>query len=377
MTKSVTYFKNLDAIRFFAAMMVFLSHSLSDSYSLLHIEGSMLMSVLKLASTGGIGVSIFFVLSGFLITYLLISEHEQTGEIALAKFYLRRVLRIWPLYYVVVIFAFLLYPFLKNLMNIPTNSPTQPELHIMFLSNFDVLRIFKEGLSKNLSALESITWSVSIEEQFYLFWPLIFTYLPRKYWHHSILLVIAISIAFRLFHQNDIHTLYYHTLSVFVDLGMGSIFAYYAKSNKRFRAYFENATPQKQVIFFLIPLIILLNTKYFTHIPYAIALMQVLITFFFAMNICFQALTKRDTIFNLGRYKLPSKWGKYTYGIYLLHPIALLMTDIYVRLIHLERNNFLINLIIAGLGFVFTILIAKLSFLYFEARFLRLKNRLG
>src|SRR5690349_20307522 len=101
------YFKNLDSIRFIAAMMVFLQHGISLSYRYLPIKNTVWEKLLNTISNGGTGVSIFFVLSGFLITYLLISEHELKTKISLKNFYIRRVLRIWPLYFLVVFFSFL------------------------------------------------------------------------------------------------------------------------------------------------------------------------------------------------------------------------------------------------------------------------------
>ena len=115
------YFKNVDAIRFIAAMMVLLGHAFQPSYRFLPISGSFFERLLNTISSGETGVSIFFVLSGFLITYLLVSEYEIFNRISLKQFYIRRVLRIWPLYYFVVLFSFLIYPALKSMIGM--NNP--------------------------------------------------------------------------------------------------------------------------------------------------------------------------------------------------------------------------------------------------------------
>ena len=112
------YFSNLDAIRFIAAAMVFLGHGLRNAYIYLPIQNNFIGKFLNLISKAGTGVSIFFVLSGFLITYLLISEFELNARISIKKFYIRRILRIWPLYFAVVIFSFFLYPFLKDIVKV-------------------------------------------------------------------------------------------------------------------------------------------------------------------------------------------------------------------------------------------------------------------
>ena len=98
------FFKNLDSIRFIAALMVFIGHAISPSYQYLPIKNTFWEKLLNTASNAGTGVSMFFVLSGFLITYLLISEYELNRKISIQKFYMRRVLRIWPLYFLIVAF---------------------------------------------------------------------------------------------------------------------------------------------------------------------------------------------------------------------------------------------------------------------------------
>lgn len=104
------YFKNLDGIRFIAALLVILhhaqffkSHFKVDAFSFLNEA---------FVSTGRIGVNLFFVLSGFLISYLLLSEQAQTGTINFKNFYVRRILRIWPLYLAYGIGLTLIAPFM-------------------------------------------------------------------------------------------------------------------------------------------------------------------------------------------------------------------------------------------------------------------------
>src|SRR5271154_1425495 len=137
------FFKNLDSIRFIAALMVYLQHGMSQSYLYLDIKGTVWGKLLMTISSGGTGVSIFFVLSGFLITYLLIAEDETKGVISVKNFYIRRVLRIWPLFFAVIFFSFFLYPQLKALFDLNSPSGANFLYHVTFLSNFDVMNITK------------------------------------------------------------------------------------------------------------------------------------------------------------------------------------------------------------------------------------------
>ena len=118
---------------------------------------------------GSMGVDLFFVLSGFLITYLLLQEKVQTGSIALLKFYQRRILRIWPVYYLVVTVAFLVMPhfgFLPFTQSVLEHFNIKAALYLAILPNVAL------ALYPNIN-FASLTWSVGVEEQFYIVWPLL------------------------------------------------------------------------------------------------------------------------------------------------------------------------------------------------------------
>ena len=113
MYKDIKYFKGLNGLRFFAAYLVVIHHLeqirlKNDIYNL---------KDLSLFNNGGTAVTFFFVLSGFLISYLLLQEQTRTNNISIKKFYVRRILRIWPLYFLLVIIGTLLIPAILNILN--------------------------------------------------------------------------------------------------------------------------------------------------------------------------------------------------------------------------------------------------------------------
>ncbi|HEY9068052.1 MAG TPA: acyltransferase, partial [Burkholderiaceae bacterium] len=108
---------------------------------------------------GFLGVDVFFVLSGFLITTLLLDEQMATGRISLVNFYARRALRIFPLYYAVLALLAAYFLFAPGSTNAPAFIAELP-YHASYTSNWVVL-----------ASLMGITWSLSTEEQFYLAWP--------------------------------------------------------------------------------------------------------------------------------------------------------------------------------------------------------------
>jgi peptidoglycan/LPS O-acetylase OafA/YrhL len=170
----------LDALRAFAVLAVLVGHFTTTT--------SKLFLPLKLVDLGGLGVRLFFVISGFLITGILLrskSYCEKDGLPVLhafRQFYARRVLRIFPLFYLVLGLA--------ALLNIPPVRETFG-WHAAYLTNF---YLFFKGRGGSISHF----WSLAVEEQFYLVWPWIILLVTRRRLSATILVTIAIGPIFRL-----------------------------------------------------------------------------------------------------------------------------------------------------------------------------------
>ncbi|MBK7690909.1 MAG: acyltransferase [Bacteroidetes bacterium] len=152
----------------FSFAIVFFCHSFIADNPLIKETIWYQIVKVRIFSNGDTGVSFFFVLSGFLITYLLLKENEMTGKIDIKSFYIRRILRIWPLYYFCVIFSFLIFPLLKAHFGQTPDDASNRILCSIFLNNFDRINVIPDAITL------SVLWSVAIEEQFYLIWPIFF-----------------------------------------------------------------------------------------------------------------------------------------------------------------------------------------------------------
>src|SRR5215208_8125673 len=156
MAYSRRHFHSFDALRFFAFLKVFLLHLPIVAFPTFNF----------ISNGGGIGVIFFFVLSGFLITYILLSEKEVTGSVDLRRFFLRRILRIWPLYYLMVAFAFIT-PYILSILNIGFSKEGYEPNWIMSLCFLENYQMILTRDHPNVSPL-GVTWSLCIEEHFYL-----------------------------------------------------------------------------------------------------------------------------------------------------------------------------------------------------------------
>jgi peptidoglycan/LPS O-acetylase OafA/YrhL len=159
------YHPELDALRFLAFCLVFFAHS--AGYTAIDLDNvnhavSVILSAMRGASF--YGVDLFFVLSSYLITELLLRERERTGTVHLRKFYIRRALRIWPLYF---FFLLIVRPVASTFLPDEHLSWTRTAAFLLFAGNWaSALRGWPHSVTADL-------WSITVEEQFYLAWPLV------------------------------------------------------------------------------------------------------------------------------------------------------------------------------------------------------------
>jgi peptidoglycan/LPS O-acetylase OafA/YrhL len=156
------YRPGLDILRVLAFFLVFIAHGLIDNVDKATQLGAF-------ARSGEFGVCVFFFLSSYLITELLLREKRDTGSVAIPSFYLRRILRIWPLYFAVIGFAWVVG------LLAPSHGVTPAWLAALLLlcaNWYTVGHGYPPGFLFHL-------WSISLEEQFYLVWPWLAKYLGR------------------------------------------------------------------------------------------------------------------------------------------------------------------------------------------------------
>lgn len=364
------HFHSIDALRFFAFLKVYFLH--------FPIDG--VFPILQfLKSGGGIGVSFFFVLSGFLISYLLGHEKHNTNKINLKNFFIRRSLRIWPLFYLMVIMGFLLpYSFKQDIgfHMIGGGYELDWMYSFTFLENYKM--IIEDSFPKTTPL--SVFWSLCIEEHFYLIWLFAFYLIPFKHIPKFLGISVSISWLSRFFEVVFSNNNTIFQMDVFTNLdyfAIGGILGYlvvinYEQLSRAILSISKNI--RIGYILFVLLIIVFQNivlpyepkSIFFIFRPTVIA---ILFTLLIAVFI------PKDSSIAINN-KLLNYLGKISYGLYVYHIIFIHICYKYCLANNIKIDSFLS----IGITFVITfggsVLLSILSYHYFEKPFLSLRDRI-
>jgi len=352
------YQPELDGLRFYAFLGVFICHSLpfeASFYHGLHLPLPWLWGAI--VKSGAAGVDLFFALSAFLITSLLLKEKRETGGISLKFFYLRRILRIWPLYFAVIALGILLSHTMAK-QSLPWYYVAG---YLLFVGNW-VHAVFGRP--------ESIAfplWTVSIEEQFYLIWPAMVKVLDRRGMIISGITLFVFATVCRI---------------GFVLAGISGGYIYYGSTARCdsialgiLLALFVDRLPKitTGTRFLLVAGGLagwIAASAWLTDQPGPISMREVpgrLIISVAAGAMLFGCLHSRSKL-------LTGSWivqlGKVSYGLYLLHLTGLLLAKSFIHPISGTAQ-----LATKAVGFALTVALAFASYRWIESPFLRLKDR--
>jgi peptidoglycan/LPS O-acetylase OafA/YrhL len=372
------YLPELDVLRFFAFFGVFVFHLPPAGDFFFWRYGALGY----LASSGIFGVDLFFTLSGYLLTRLLLREREQSGDINVRAFYVRRTLRIWPLYYFVLIFVFLLSLLPASITSAPPLivDPYAPMpirdyfFMAIFLFNFNFAnRILTERIPLMFNL-----WTISLEEQFYLFWPWIVRYVPRRRISVVPIAMIAVACVARAISLPfKIDTLVWtNTFTRLDPIAVGILIALAPRLNPR---------PALRLVLVLFGFASWFFASYYCELSFQVSTL--------AISLGYPAVALGSGAFllailgskSLRTGSAPARCliylGKISYGLYVYSPIARTIGYLFLFRVFISAfaaagwapwTPWLAYVLIA---FVVNVVLAAASYRWVEAPFLRLKER--
>lgn len=363
------YFKNLNALRFFAASAVIFHHV--EQYKFLAGFDNAWGNT-TIDSLGHKAVSFFFVLSGFLITYLLFEEHKQQGDVNVRNFYIRRILRIWPLYFLIVSICLFVLPYLLDLSSMGEGAGN----HFWLVAGLLLLVLpnVVRTISPNIVGGNQL-WSIGVEEQFYLVWPLLVKWF-RKHFLSFILTFVTLKAGITVLLEMIIHSGYdpiwmQKAFRIWVllqveQMAIGAIGAWVLFNRKQAVLQFL----YNRMVFtmaLLLTLSLFIVPVHHWWINFAEAALFVIVI----MNLS----TNPDI-----RLSMEGRWitvlGNISYGIYMYHTLCITVCLFMLKYLGVHQGNALMfSILLYSLSVMSTIVVAYVSYEFFETRFLELKER--
>jgi peptidoglycan/LPS O-acetylase OafA/YrhL len=347
----------LDGLRGFACILVVCYHNFPFIHGYLFF--------------GWMAVDIFFVLSGFLITNILVHSFDGIGY--LKNFYVRRALRVFPLYYVMLAFYMLILPHIPGLPIRMDYFVRNQAWFWTFFQNW--LLIFKPSNSEY--ALNHL-WSMGVEEQFYLLWPLAFAFIrkPKVLFALLSLLLIAVIIVRFWLWDHHFEGLPYYNLFTFTRVDgicIGCMVALLQKINIRFigkyTALIVFAFAAFNFIFYWF------NLQYNDSYPYLALVGFSTLSMIFGLLVYYIVNHQAGIFEKVFDIRILKYFGTVSYGTYIFHwPLYLCLNPFLVpwisRYTGFSAAQFLSSIFCTTLAFV----MGHFSYYYFEMKFLRLKK---
>jgi peptidoglycan/LPS O-acetylase OafA/YrhL len=374
------HFYNLDILRFVAAFMIVVLHGYGAFLGWIHRPAFLAAAptdyslpsktgfyVERFIDNLSLGVDFFFLISGFLITYLLLKERQSFGKIHIGKFYIRRALRIWPLYFFIIAIAHWWVKYME--MPEPIYRWTA-----LFANNFQA--IVYDGIKMNGVDIASQYpfmhfWSVCVEEHFYLVWPLLLTFIPVKKLPWCFGAIILVSISFRAYAYyclpHPVSYIYWHTLSKMDILALGGLLAWF-----HFRKPLVLKIPGWfRLIFYLVAIVALVIFPVkATNSLLDVTLRDYLFVFIFLFLLA-NYLFNPNAWLNFKKKNFIHYLGKISYGIYIYHNILFLF--VIKKIMYAYDLKYLPLFWVAYIAIV--VGVSAISYELLEKPFLKLKDR--
>jgi peptidoglycan/LPS O-acetylase OafA/YrhL len=342
MSSRLQHIHQLDSIRALAAFAVIFHHFLPE-FNLGHF------------SYGSIGVDVFFAISGYLITAVLLEQKSTIGNrlLIVRNFIIKRALRLFPAYYLFISFFFALMVVLGLYVWDHGNE-------IYFYTYTQNILFFMDGMK---GVQTNHLWTLAVEEQFYLIWPWIVIYFSNKNLMRILVVAVPITLFFKSF--SGIHDLKMLTVSHVDTLGGGALIALLIKEkgNPVFAI-----TNRARALLISFSLAVCAMTFFYELSPFFIhaAILVLSLTLVIGCYYSFGGVVGK--VFNLSYLQY---LGKISYGIYLYHkPIPYLLKLVLGKL-QMEINEWAL----LSISLFLTVLIALLSYTFLERYFLRLKEK--
>ncbi len=357
------YHPELDVLRFFAFLMVFLHHAFPHDpafWTKLGVPSFLARIVAGIGATGAFGVSVFFVLSSYLITELLLREKDLMGTLDVRSFYIRRILRIWPLY-----FAFLALAVVLQWIVPGQHVTLRAGLWFSLLAGnwFIVFHGFPSSVIFPL-------WSVSIEEQFYITWPAVVRRVSETGMLIIAGLLLVVATTARIYlgvHHVGESDIWCNTFVQLDPIVIGILMAVLLRGEVP-----RLSRPARAALMLAGITGLALGSMYFGIKNDPLTTARIVFGYpsvaigggLLLLSVLRPRMTRK--------HRMLVYLGRISYGLYVFHILGLLISD---HVVHDQTVSLMRYALRVGIALTATILMAAISFRWLETPFLNLKQR--
>lgn len=337
------YYPSLNGLRGVAIIMVVMSH-LALSWHPLYLR----------CFDGGLGVNIFFVLSGFLITSLCLKEQKTTGTLSLKNFYIRRMLRIFPVAYLYLAVLFILDVIFH--LQIPVFQYLGAMFYVMDLSYFR---------RNHFTPEVSHYWSLSVEEQFYIVFPFILKKSRRVFYYAVLFIVLVLPLLCWLQElikplNEGVFYLFTHIVVKFQSIATGCLLALLAFNKKLDYQWLF----RYKVVGNILAMFLVVYLGYDTFYSFKSVCVNLIIAVLTGYIIVSNMVPSRDLIFRILNSRFLSMVGILSYSIYIWQQLFTFGSPKLPKYMVTFPGNV-----------IFIALVSSLSYFFYEKYFLTLKSK--
>lgn len=350
------YFSNLDATRFIGFLHVFSAHCFFTSSESIR-QSSVFEFFQYNIRAGYLGLDYFFVLSSFLLTWIILEERQQSNQFKAVYFLIRRALRLWPAYLIIVFSTYLTYWWFQPSLTFAKLPPVI--VFLLFHANYYIIEHGQDFLY-----LLVFLWVVSVEEQFYVSWALLMKYAYKFFWWIIGLLALT-SLVFRFIYYQDEPNLWFNTLSLLGNFASGASVAYVFFHHKKILNFFEHLPRKYYAFAYLLYVPVVYFYFQWADSRWGITLEKLVFCGLFCLIIIEQSFAKHAFL-RFRKSTLVNYLGRISLGLYCYHGVVITCYRWLAEKYQFEQSFFQVFLLNPAAILFLTIVLAVISFEVFE-----------
>jgi peptidoglycan/LPS O-acetylase OafA/YrhL len=360
------YFKNLDALRLLTFVFVFFRHAFFTNDPLIE-QSTVFNQFYDFFSFAYIALDFFSVLSSFLITWLILIEYKNKSSFNTKNFLMRRILRIWPLYFLIIFIGFIIVPYVATMFHQPV-----PELPSINWFLFFGLNYYMAYVDDDFLFFLAFLWFIVIEEQFYLFWAFVLKFL-KNYLVIICYALISIHLIVLYLYSDTDFPAFYDTVNYLPNFSIGALLAYSCFNRDRFYFILAKMPSQFWVMFYLLFIIVVIFQKQVFSNIHLFHFRHVILSVFCCILIFGQTFST-TSLFQAGKNRIINYIGRLNFGLYCWHGVVITAMKKYLEYINYSESYTSVLFIQPLIALLLTLIFSIISFEVFEKRFLRLKT---